>query len=94
MAEKLVNIQDGDILFMKCNKDNEDEIIQATEVLSKRLADIEVNAFIFIGEDPLEISKIGDDVLERAGLKRIEKSSSWAEWWLELFYNLRGKRDG
>ncbi len=66
MVEKLITIQDIDILFMKD--------MNAAEILSNRLEDLKIRAFIFVGDDPLEIIKLDDDFLERAGLKRIEEN--------------------
>ena len=82
MAEKLITIQDIDILFMKD--------MNAAEILAKRFDDLKIKVFIFVGDDPLEIQKLDNAILERAGLKRIEKPSiDWTEWWSNLFQNLR-----
>ena len=65
MAEKIINIQDGDILWMKD--------MEAAKNLADRIDDLRVRAFIFVGDDPIEINKLDDKTLKRAGLKRIEK---------------------
>ena len=68
MAEKLINIQNGDILWMKD--------MEAAKNLADRIDDLRIHAFIFVGDDPVEINKLDDETLERAGLKRIEKDTS------------------